>query len=392
VGISSQRAIGALLAGLVVIIVPFLAFVSLLIPQMSQNQGGAGNITCLPSLTEGRTLSSPSALTVRATTPTPGNSNGCVGNQAIVQAAQEIVAHLHGDPDVYWDAGMPQQVINFWESHCPRGSGCWIDWQSGNLQCVQLVTGAYALAGAPLPKASNAIDFWALYAGLAGWSEILSYTTPRHLPLPGDIMVWSGGSIYGHVALVTGVVPPDSGHDGSITITQANGPGSFINGQFVPGVVTQPLAPDLEVRTWPGYQVLGYIRPNSVYVDLAAQYAKAEGLDPTLFIRQIRVESDFNPNAVSTAGAIGIAQFLPSTAANLSPPVDPTDAVASLAAMAHYMATKINTYGGDYAKALSAYNAGDGTVQNAVSTYGTHWLEHMPSETINYVNRILNGS
>jgi len=88
---------------------------------------------------------------------------------------------------------------------------------------------------------------------------------------------------------------------------------------------------------------------------------------------------------------VGIAQFLPSTAANLTPPIDPTDPVASLSAAAQYMATESSTYGGDYAKALAAYNAGDKTVQDAVLNYGTLWLQHMPTETINYVNSIING-
>jgi len=82
-------------------------------------------------------------------------------------------------------------------------------------------------------------------------------------------MVWSGPTIFGHVAIVTNIVLPANGNDGSITFAEANGPGSIINGQFVAGIVTQTLAPDLSVATWSGSQVVGYIRPNSVYVDLA---------------------------------------------------------------------------------------------------------------------------
>jgi hypothetical protein len=253
------------------------------------------------------------------------------------------------------------------------------------------VKGAYALAGTPLPVAGNAIDFWSLYAHRSGWSEIASFTQPRHLPLPGDIMVWEHATL-GHVAIVTAVVPPAKGGSGNITFAQANQTSSFPHGRFVPGMVTQTLAPDLSVQTWPDFQVVGYIRPNSVYPDLAVQDARRAGIDPILFVRQIQLESDFDPNAVSAAGAIGIAQFLPSTAASLTPPLDPTDPVASLAVAAEVMANNVRTYSGDYAKALAAYNAGDGAVQQAIATFGTSWLEHLPTQTILYVHRIMNHS
>jgi hypothetical protein len=254
-----------------------------------------------------------------------------------------------------------------------------------------LIKGAYALSGAPLPVAGNAIDFWALYAHRTGWSEIASFTTPRHLPLPGDIMVWSH-AILGHVAIVTAVVPPTNGGSGSITFAQANQTGSFVHGRFVPGMVTQTLAPDLSVQTWPGSQVVGYIRPNSVYPGLAAQDARRARIDPILFERQIQVESGFDPGSVSATGAVGIAQFLPSTAAHLVPPLDPTDPVTSLAVAAEIMASKVRTYDGNYAQALAAYNVGDKAVQDAIALYGATWLEHLPTQTMTYVDRIMNRS
>ncbi|HKV01676.1 MAG TPA: transglycosylase SLT domain-containing protein, partial [Ktedonobacteraceae bacterium] len=55
--------------------------------------------------------------------------------------------------------------------------------------------------------------------------------------------------------------------------------------------------------------------PRSQYVAIAQQDAIAAGIPPDYFVRQINTESGFNPNAVSPAGAVGIAQFLPSTAA-----------------------------------------------------------------------------
>ncbi len=414
--------LGGVIGTLALPLAGLMIFSAVIFPQMSTSEPPQSSTAayCLPSTSGGTTVTpgaagtpGPQAGTTPLATPialpsavpagagqTTAASSVCVGNKAVVQAAREIVAHLHGDPDTTWDAGMPQKAVDYWNSACPPGSGCWINWQSGMFQCVTLVTGAYALAGAPLPVAHNAFQFWADYANLPGWSEIPSYAAPagtkRHLPLPGDIMVWwDPPPRVGHVAIVTDVVPPRNGQNGSITFAQANGPGSVINGQFVPGITTQILTPDLEVLTWSNpveYRVYGFIRPNSVYVDLAAQYAIAAGIPPALFQQQIKVESGYNPNAVSPAGAIGIAQFMPATAAGLTPPLDPTDPVASLAAAAQYMASKTKQFGGDYKKALASYNAGDGAVNAAVAAHGDNWLQFMPSETFKYVQSITGGT
>jgi len=246
-----RYALSSLTMGLAVFMISLIIFVSILVPQMSieEDQAGAGTPVCLPTFFGQGTPShhaSPMMSTTAASST--GGATSCVGNQAVVQAALALVAHLHGDPDINWDGRMPEQVVNYWASTCPAGSGCWVDWQHTNLQCVMLVKGAYALSGAPLPVAGNAIDFWSLYANRPGWSEILSATTPRHLPLPGDIMVWSHSPL-GHVAIVTAVVPPANGHSGSITFAQANQTGSFLHGRFVPGIVTQTVQPNLSVLT-----------------------------------------------------------------------------------------------------------------------------------------------
>jgi hypothetical protein len=383
-----------LMTGLGVLLISLQVLVCLLIPQMSidQDQAGTTMSFCLSTFFgQGALSDHASQMMNRTSVSSMAQATGCISNQAIVRAALTLVSHLHGDPDVSWDKDMPAQIVSYWASTCPPSSGCWIDWQNGHLQCVMLVKGAYALAGAPLPVVGNAIDFWSLYAHRSDWSEISSLTTPRHLPLPGDIMVWSHAPL-GHVAIVTAVIPPTHGYSGSITFAQANHTGSFVHGRFVPGLVTQPLAPDLSVRTWPDYQVVGYIRLGSVYIDLAAQDARIAGINPILFVRQIQMESGFDTGAISPTGAVGIAQFLPSTAASLIPPLDPTDPVASLAAAAQEMARKVKTYGGNEAKALAAYQAGDQAVHDAVARSGTTWLQHLPAQTIAYVSSIMNYS
>jgi transglycosylase-like protein with SLT domain len=127
--------------------------------------------------------------------------------------------------------------------------------------------------------------------------------------------------------------------------------------------------------------------PKSQYVAIAQQDAIAEGISPVYFVRQINEESGFNPNSVSPAGAVGIAQFLPSTAAGLG--INPLDPIQALRGAARLMANYAHNYGGDYAKALAAYNGGSGTLQNAVTNCGANWLNCLPGETRHYIYVIM---
>jgi hypothetical protein len=95
-------------------------------------------------------------------------------------------------------------------------------------------------------------------------------------------------------------------------------------------------------------------------VDQTRQAAVAAGIDPDIFARQIKQESGFNPNAKSPAGALGIAQFMPDTAKGLN--INPNDPSQALPAAAKLMRSYLDMYGGDYKKALAAYNAGPGAV------------------------------
>lgn len=111
------------------------------------------------------------------------------------------------------------------------------------------------------------------------------------------------------------------------------------------------------------------------YQDAARRAAKRQGIDPKLFLRQIGVESGFDPFAKSGAGAIGIAQLMPGTARQLG--VDPTDPINSLNAAAMLMAQYIKKYG-NWRDALVAYNAGPGKVGGK-----------LPAETQKYLKDIL---
>jgi soluble lytic murein transglycosylase-like protein len=123
------------------------------------------------------------------------------------------------------------------------------------------------------------------------------------------------------------------------------------------------------------------------YVSLAQADAQSAGIPPDLFVRQINMESGFDPYAYSPAGAEGIAQFEPGTAAGLG--IDPWNPVQALQGAADLMARYRQNYGGDYAKALAAYNGGSGRLSEAIQNCGPAWLSCEPAETRHYVHTIL---
>lgn len=122
------------------------------------------------------------------------------------------------------------------------------------------------------------------------------------------------------------------------------------------------------------------------YRCIAKQDAYNAGIPMYTFETQIEAESDFNPDAVSPAGAIGIAQIMPGTAKDWN--VDPHDPIASLQAAAQHMKIYQDHYNGRYDEALSAYNAGESRTDWAVKNC-LNWKLCVPLETQRYINIIM---
>jgi soluble lytic murein transglycosylase-like protein len=108
--------------------------------------------------------------------------------------------------------------------------------------------------------------------------------------------------------------------------------------------------------------------------------ARANALDANFFARLLWKESLFDAAAVSPAGAEGIAQFMPGTAAAIGL-ADPFDPEAAIDAQAHLMRDLLGRFG-SVPLALAAYNAGAGAVA------GCGCIPPFP-ETRAYVSRIL---
>jgi soluble lytic murein transglycosylase-like protein len=103
---------------------------------------------------------------------------------------------------------------------------------------------------------------------------------------------------------------------------------------------------------------------------------------PVAFVRAVvKVESDFNPQVVSHAGAMGLMQLMPRTAASMGVS-DPFDPRQNIYGGTRYLRILANKFNGDLVLTIAAYNAGEGAVMRykGVPPY---------AETRRYVHRVL---
>lgn len=136
-----------------------------------------------------------------------------------------------------------------------------------------------------------------------------------------------------------------------------------------------PTASTGELTNWNNYQIKPISAENEgKYSDLIKTVATKYGVPEALIKRVIQVESNFNPNVVSSAGATGLMQLMYGS--------NRTDPATNIDAGTKQLASYIKKYDGDLKLALATYNAGPGNV---------HKYGGVPpfKETQNYLTKII---
>ena len=147
------------------------------------------------------------------------------------------------------------------------------------------------------------------------------------------------------------------------------------------------VTPDTETGTGDraqGYRTTHIVVPTPTltpYDPLIEQYATRSEVPAALVRAVVQVESGFDPTARSSAGAIGLMQLMPDTAAELGV-ADPYDPADNLRGGVTYLKQLLEQYGGNQEIALAAYNAGPG----AIERYGNQ-VPPFP-ETRDYIRKV----
>ncbi len=145
-----------------------------------------------------------------------------------------------------------------------------------------------------------------------------------------------------------------------------------------PAAPSMPCSPE-PVQIELGLEVSNYSPREQNFESLVEEAGQKYGVDPSLIKAVIQVESGGYPLAVSKAGAKGLMQLMPGTAADLGV-TNPFDPAENIMAGTRYLHTLLGRYRGDVKLALAAYNWGMGNLEKHPTA--------MPKETKNYISQV----
>jgi cell wall-associated NlpC family hydrolase len=213
----------------------------------------------------------------------------------------------------------------------------------GGFDCSGLVQWTYNQLGVSLPRTA------------AEQAKSGAAVSPADAQ-PGDLVCFDHGGSIDHIGIYLGngkwVVAPHTGAKVRIEDVDLSKATSIRR-------VTGSTAPTTQAGSW-----ASTLPPaGQKYASLIQKAADATGVDPRLLASVGWTESDFNPQSSSSAGAQGVMQLMPQTAAGLG--VDPLDPAQAFLGGARYLKSQLDAFGGRADLALAAYNAGPGAVRKA---------------------------
>lgn len=278
---------------------------------------------------------------------------------AVLNTARQIALQSGGDP-----AAVSKFMT---EQGYPEHAGEW---------CGDFVSAVVHASGGTPPPASPVAGAWA------------NFGNPRQGgPQPGDVAIKRGydtrtGSDYTHVTFVDSVNP-----DGTFVGLGGNQGGGQLNRSTFNTSEYDFRDPTKGPGTTStkGLDLPGDAPNAGQYQPLINASAAKYGVNPTWLGRLLYQENLFRPTGTSSAGAQGIAQFMPATAARYG--VNVNDPASSIDGAAHYLSDNLKRYGGNTGLATAAYNWGEQNVDS--------WLQgnkSVPKETLNYVQDITGHS
>lgn len=152
----------------------------------------------------------------------------------------------------------------------------------------------------------------------------------------------------------------------------------------------------LEEKSIPSYNLPKLSKSDDVsnapsnFYNIIKSASSTYGVDEGLISAVIKAESNFNPLALSKAGAMGLMQLMPATAKTLSV-ANPYNPEQNIFGGTQYLRQLLDRYDGDVKMALAAYNCGSGTLNrlNITDLDNSAQFAKLPSETRNYIKKIM---